>query len=107
MVPSSPTASAAMAVAVPWQRALRQVAGVTAVGLGLGFLVGGIGGRLAMRALFLTSHPSVRGLISDDGFAIGRFSFTATLNLLLVGTVLGVLGAFAYAAVRPFLLGPR
>lgn len=91
----------------PRQRAVRQVAGVTAVGLGLGLLIGGVGSRLAMRALFLTSDPSVRGIFTDDGFRIGQFSATATLNLLLVGTAVGVIGAFVYAAVRPFLLGPR
>lgn len=89
------------------RRGLRTVAATTAVGLALGFAIGGVGGRLAMRALFLTSDPSVRGIISDDGFPIGRFDVMATLNLLLVGTVVGVIGAFVYLAVRPFLLGPR
>jgi hypothetical protein len=85
---------------------LRVLAATTWVGLVLGLLVGGVGGRLAMRALFLTSDPRVRGMVSDDGFPIGRFDVGATLNLLLVGTVLGVLGAFVYLGVRPFLLGP-
>lgn len=88
-------------------RTARQIAGVAGVGAGLGLLVGGIGGRLAMRALFLTSHPSVRGVTSDDGFRIGQFSPAATLNLLVLGTVVGVIGAFVYLAVRPFLMGPR
>lgn len=90
-----------------YRRGLRRVAATTAVGLALGFAIGGVGGRLAMRALFLTSDPSVRGIISDDGFPIGRFDVMATLNLLLLGTVAGVIGAFVYLAVRPFLLGPR
>ena len=77
------------------------------MGLLLGLVVGGIGSRLAMRALFLTSDPGVRGMISDDGFAVGQFSVAATLNLLLATTGIGVIGAFVYAAVRPFLLGPR
>lgn len=88
------------------QRLLRTLAATTAVGLGLGLLVGGIGGRLAMRALFLTSDPSVRGMVSDDGFPIGRFELAATVNLLVVGAAIGVIGAFGYLAVRPFLLGP-
>lgn len=89
------------------QRIARQLSATTAVGLLLGFVVGGIGSRLAMRALFLTTGPSVRGVVSDDGFSIGRFSATATLNLLIVTTLIGVIGAFVYLAVRPFLLGPR
>lgn len=89
-----------------WHRIARVLAATTAVGLGLGLVVGGIGGRLAMRALFLSSGSSVRGMISDDGFPMGRFDAGATLNLLVVGTVIGVIGAFVYLAVRPFLLGP-
>ena len=84
---------------------LRQLAAITAAGLLLGFLVGGVGGRLAMRALFLTS-TAVRGVVSDDGFPIGEFTATGTLNLLLATTGIGVIGTFVYAAVRPFLLGP-
>lgn len=89
-----------------YARWLRTAAAATATGAALGFVVGGIGGRLAMRALFLTSGPSVRGIVSDDGFRIGEFTLIGTLNLLLVGTLIGVIGAFVYLAVRPFLLGP-
>jgi len=78
---------------------------VTGIGLGLGLLVGGVGGRLAMRLLFLTSGPSVHGLESDDGFLIGQFT-AETLNLLSIGALFGVVGSFTYLAVRPFLLGP-
>jgi hypothetical protein len=87
-------------------RTARRLAGITAVGLLLGLVVGGVGGRLAMRALFLTSDPSVRGLTSDDGFAIGQFSPQATMILLFLATGIGVVGAFVYVAVRPFLMGP-
>lgn len=100
-------AAAAPPLRVTLERAARTVAAGVAVGAALGLLVGGIGGRLAMRVLFLTSDPSVRGLISDDGFAIGRFDLGATSVLLLLGTAAGVLGAFVYLGVRPFLLGPR
>lgn len=85
---------------------LRPVAATVAVGAALGFLVGGVGSRLAMRALFLTTGPHVTGRISDDGFAIGRFDLSATLGLLVLGALIGVIGAFVYLAVRPFLMGP-
>lgn len=93
-------------IAQAYDRGLRTMAAATAVGLALGLLLGGIGSRLAMRALFLTSDPSVRGLVSDDGFRIGQFNAAATLSLLVVGTVIGVIGAIVYLAVRPFLVGP-
>lgn len=86
---------------------MRTLAATTAVGLVLGLVVGGVGSRLAMRVLFLTSGPGVRGLVSDDGFRIGQFSPAATLNLLVLCTIVGVIGAFVYLAVRPFLLGPQ
>lgn len=87
---------------IPW---VRMFGATTGIGALLGLLVGGIGGRLAMRLLFLTSGDEVRGVTSDDGFAIGQFTVD-TLNLLLTGVGFGVIGAFVYLAVRPFMVGP-
>lgn len=72
---------------------------IAVTGLGLGVLVGGVLGRLAM---FLLVHltPEARGLTSDDGFVMGRFTVSGSLNLMLVGGVLGVIGGAVYAAVR-------
>jgi hypothetical protein len=71
----------------------------TAAGAVAGFLVGGIGGRLAMLLLRLTSSEAVIGMTSDDGFEIGVVS-TRTFNLLVATTGLGgVAGAF-YAGAR-------
>jgi hypothetical protein len=67
-----------------------------------GLLIGGIGGRLAMFILRLTSDDSVRGIESDDGFTIGRFSFE-TAFLLAVTTALGAIAAVMYIGVRPAL----
>ena len=41
---------------------LRTLGATTSVGLALGLVIGGIGSRLAMRALFLTTGPGVRGV---------------------------------------------
>jgi hypothetical protein len=70
-------------------------------GLG-GALVGGIGGRLAMFLLRLTSDDSIRGLESDDGFIMGRFDLTDTLSLGLVTTVMGSILGLVMAFGRPF-----
>lgn len=51
----------------------------------VGFLVGGVGGRIAMLILRLTSGPEVVGLESDDGFVIGRVS-TDSVGLLVLVT---------------------
>lgn len=75
-------------------------------GIPTGVVVAGLGGRLAMLLLRLTSSPAVDGVTSDDGFEIGRFTLAGTYNLLMVGAAVGVIGAAAYRAVAPWLLGP-
>jgi hypothetical protein len=67
-----------------------------------GLVVGGIGGRLAMLLLRLTSSDLVIGLDSDDGFEIGVVSFD-TLNLLGATTALGGIVGVLYAVARPAL----
>lgn len=71
-----------------------------------GFLWGGIGGRVAMRLVFLTSDDRVRGLTSDDGFEIGRFS-PDTIALVVFATILGTIAGVLYGLVRTQLRGPR
>lgn len=68
----------------------------------MGALVGGIGGRLAMLVLRLTSDSSLHGVKTDDGFIIGRFSGDS-LFLLVFTSVLGALGGILYLAVRSWL----
>ena len=75
--------------------------GAAAGGLG-GAIIGGIGGRLAMFILRLTSDDSVRGIESDDGFTIGRFDLTSTLSLMAVATILGAVVGLIVVAGRPF-----
>jgi hypothetical protein len=74
----------------------------TAAGGVAGLLVGGVGGRLAMLLLRLTSPDLVVGVQSDDGFTIGRVSFS-TIFLLLVTGAIGALGGIAYVALRGFV----
>jgi len=72
-------------------------AGVSA-GFIAGVLIGGVGGRLAMLALRLTSDPSLHGVSTDDGFTIGRVSLQ-TLFLLGVTAGLGMAGGLFYLVV--------
>src|SRR2546428_2767416 len=89
-----------------WQQDLaasaRRVSACIFGGFLMGALVGGIGGRLAMLALRVTSESSLHGLKTDDGFIIGRFSGDS-LFLLIFASVLGVLGGILYLAVRSWL----
>jgi len=79
---------------------------IALAGAGLGLLVGGIGGRLAMFLLRVTSPAFVDGRISDDGFEIGRFTLSGTYNLLGIGIGAGLVGAAVYLLVAPWLIGP-
>jgi len=76
----------------------------TAAGAIAGFVVGGIGGRLAMLLLRLTSDDIVLGLTSDDGFEIGVIS-AQTFALLLLTTVLGAVNGLLYAVLRTAIPG--
>jgi hypothetical protein len=69
---------------------------VVMAGIPTGVVVAGVGSRLAMLLLRLTSSSSVGGVSSDDGFEIGRFTLGGTYNLLLLGAAVGVIGAVAY-----------
>ena len=71
------------AAAVAWWVLVGAASGAIA-----GALVGGVGGRLAMLLLRLTSPDDVIGMTSDDGFEIGVFSFD-TAQLVLAMAMLG------------------
>ncbi len=74
-----------------------------AVGGLVGLVVGGIGGRLAMLLLRVTSSPLLTGTDTDDGFEIGRFTVGGTLNLAIAGALLGGVAGLVYAVSRGFL----
>ncbi|KAA1416821.1 hypothetical protein F0U44_16670 [Nocardioides humilatus] len=87
-----------------YRRELGQTAWVVVVsglvaGVAIGLLL-----RAAMLVLRLAS-PASTGLTSDDGFEIGRFTLFGVYNLVMLGVALGVVGAAAYIAVLPFLVG--
>src|SRR5689334_4415756 len=85
---------------------LRPVALSLLVGLLLGVLVGGIGGRLAMFAL-LRLNPEQVGTTSDDGFTMGQFTLSGSLNLIVVAGIIGAIGGLVYAGARHLMFGPR
>ena len=68
-------------------------------GIITGGLIGGVGGRLAMFVLRLTSDPSLHGVETDDGFLIG--SFTGSMVFLFILCVItGTVGALFYLVIR-------
>src|SRR5580765_8982665 len=85
---------------------LREPGATLGAGVSAGFLagvvIGGVGGRLAMLMLRLTSDPSLHGVSTDDGFTIGRVSLE-TLFLLGVTAGLGMAGGLFYLVVRRWI----
>jgi hypothetical protein len=92
-----------------WWRGLapsiRLLSATIIIGAVSGAIVGGLGGRIAMRILFLTSDDAVKGVTSDDGFEIGRFTLSNTVGLVIVTTFIGVLAALLYLVAHPFVAG--
>jgi hypothetical protein len=90
----------------PAELAVRRLAACTAAGALSGLLVAGAGGRFAMFVL-AQANPKAQGMESDDGFVMGQFTMAGTLNLLVVGTVIGILGGGVYFVLRGLMIGPR
>ncbi len=76
-------------------------------GIPVGVVVVGVGSRVAMFVLRVTSPDKVNGVESDDGFTIGELTLGGTYNLLQLGAAVGIIGAGAYMLVAPWLIGPR
>ena len=83
-------------------RSARWLAAGVLGGFVTGALVGGMGGRIAMFVLRLTSSPSLHGLQTDDDFTIGIVS-GATVFLLGLTAFVGMLGGLVYLGVRGWL----
>jgi hypothetical protein len=75
-------------------------------GIPAGALLVGLGSRVAMLVLRITSPDRVNGVESDDGFIIGRVTFSGTYNLMNLGSAIGIIGAGTYLMVSPWLIGP-
>jgi hypothetical protein len=86
------------------ERWMRRVSIGVSTGTVAGLVIGGVGGRLAMFVLRLTSSPSLHGAETDDGFTIGEFSL-ATIFLLLLTAAIGVLAGLVYLVIRTWLPG--
>ena len=72
------------------------------MGLLCGALIGGVGGRLAMLLLRLTSSDALHGMKTDDEFTIGVITGDSFF-LLAATTFLGILGGVVYLMIREWL----
>lgn len=88
-----------------WAAPLREVS-VAAIAGGLaGMLVGGLGGRVAMRVSGAMSDPSmVGGAVTNNGNVLGEITLQGTFALVIfTGLIPGIAAGLVYAAVRPWL----
>jgi hypothetical protein len=81
----------------------RHVGLATLAGIVAGAIVGGVGGRIAMRVTGFVAGPSVAGVTTTNGNRVGEITLGGTIGVLLVGVALGVLGGLVYAVVEPWL----
>lgn len=86
--------------------AARTLSTVTLVGMVCGAVVVGVLARLAMM-LLAGLNPEAAGVRSDDGFPIGQFTLSGSLQLAFAGVQLGITGAFAYVIFQGLMVGPR
>src|SRR6476659_2531024 len=70
---------------------LRLLSATIIIGEISGAVIGVLGVRVAMRILFVTSDDTVKGVISDDGFEIGRFTLSDTIGLVIVTALIGII----------------
>ncbi len=87
-------------------RMIENIRVLIVAGIPTGALVVGLGSRIAMLILRVTSPARVRGVRSDDDFVIGKVTLGGTYNLLQLGAAVGIIGAGTYLLVAPWLIGP-
>ena len=76
-----------------------------AVGALSGVISAGVGARVVMRIIAL-ANPGRDGVFTDAEATVGEITFGGTMNLLLLGTIAGVMGGVVYLGVRRWLPVP-
>ena len=85
-------------------RVLRTAGAAGVAGAVAGILVGGVGGRIAMRVSGALSDPLHVGVPTAAGNRVGDITLGGTLALVVfAGLLPGVIAGAAYAATRPWL----
>ena len=101
----SPAISTEPDVVATWPlgEILRDIARAGLSGLAVGIVVGGLGGRLAMRLIALLI-PGSAGALTENGARIGDITLGGTFALVLFGGVFaGIFVATIWVVVSPWL----
>jgi hypothetical protein len=70
-----------------------------------GAVAAGFGSRIVMRVIAL-ADPDTDGTFTDAEATVGEFTVGGTLNLVLLGTVAGIMGGAVYLGLRRWLPVP-
>lgn len=87
-----------------WQ-ATRPLRWAALLGVITGAIVAGIGGRVVMR-LIAAADPSTDGTFTDARATVGEFTLSGTAEIVLLGTIAGIIGGLLYLGVRRWLPVP-
>lgn len=71
----------------------------------IGGLVVGVVGRIVM-AVLAAVNEDASGIVTDDGFPIGRFTVGGTISLVSFTVVIGAVGGLVVLALRGLRFGP-
>jgi hypothetical protein len=83
---------------------IRHIGIVGIVGVALGLIVGGIGGRVVMRIAGIVAPDHAQGAMTENGNAIGDITVGGTIELIIfVGIFFGAVGAVAYVISERWL----
>jgi len=75
----------------------------TLPGLIAGFFAFGLGSRIAMRVMAVTSGPGVQGAKTEAEEIVGKITLDGTMFLILAGTFIGGVAGLIYIAIKPWL----
>jgi hypothetical protein len=91
------------AVGTPSLEILREIVRGGLAGLLVGVLLGGVGGRIVMRAAALLV-PEAAGLPTENGNAIGAITLTGSLALIVfIGLFVGVIAGSLWVVIAPWM----
>jgi hypothetical protein len=68
-----------------------------------GIIVGGVGGRLAMRFSALAGGSAISGLLTENGNVVGDITVEGISFIFISGAIAGVFGGLLYVAARGWL----
>ena len=91
-------------VVSPVREILRDIARGGFAGAIVGIVVAGLGGRLVMRLAAILQPDSV-GRFTENGFQIGEITLSGSLELILVGLFIGLIGGTIWVVVSPWTPG--